>query len=103
VNNIETSVPDQNDSTGLQQATRSRRQGVDGGADRPGKAASAFAAGGVKTRKLDQNALMWAGALNDIEQQLYVRKRMHSDEVWHIYFKECYLPEQHIDGVTKEG
>jgi len=57
----------------------------------------------VKTRKLDQNALMWAGALKDIEQQLYVKGRMHSDEVWHIYFKERYLPDLHIDGVTKEG
>jgi hypothetical protein len=57
----------------------------------------------VKTRKLDQNALMWVGALKDIEQQIYVQRKMHSDEVWHIYFKERYLPEQHIDGVTKEG
>jgi len=57
----------------------------------------------VKTRKLDQNALMWAGALKDIEQQIYVVGRTHSDEVWHIYFKERFLPEEHIDGVTKEG
>jgi hypothetical protein len=57
----------------------------------------------IKTRKLDQNALMWAGPLKDIEQQVYVERRTYSDHVWHLYFKERYLPELHTEGITKEG
>lgn len=48
----------------------------------------------VKARKLDQNALMWAGPLKDIEEQAYVDGRRFSDVVWHEHFKEQYLPNE---------
>ena len=46
-----------------------------------------------KTRTLDQNALMWAGQLKDISQQVWVNNRTYSTEVWHELFKKDYLPE----------
>ena len=49
----------------------------------------------VKKRKLDQNALMFAGPLKDISEQGYVDGRRYSVEVWHIYFKEKYLPDEY--------
>ncbi|MGK5049908.1 recombination protein NinB [Janthinobacterium sp. GB4P2] len=48
----------------------------------------------VKGRKLDQNALMWAGPLRDIAEQCWIEGRQHSAEVWHEYFKAQFLPEQ---------
>lgn len=47
----------------------------------------------VKTRKLDQNAAMWAGPLKDIAEQAWVNRRQYSIEVWHELFKAEYLPE----------
>lgn len=47
----------------------------------------------VKPRSLDQNALMWAGPLADIEEQAWVRGRQFCAEVWHHHFKTLYLPE----------
>ena len=54
-------------------------------------------------RKLDQNALMWVNQLADIAAQAYIEGRTYSAEVWHEHFKELYLPEEHEEGVTKEG
>lgn len=48
----------------------------------------------VKGRKLDQNALMWAGPLRDIAEQCWIDGRQHSAEVWHEYFKAEFLPEE---------
>ena len=47
-----------------------------------------------KGRKLDQNALMWAGPLADIAEQVWVEKRQFSIEVWHEYFKKEFLPDE---------
>ena len=57
----------------------------------------------VKGRKLDQNALMWAGPLKDIAEQAWVDGRRFSADVWHEYFKAEYLPEEHDPELTKEG
>jgi hypothetical protein len=47
----------------------------------------------VKARTLDQNSLMWAGPLADMEAQAFVEGRTYSDTVWHEFFKDEYLPE----------
>lgn len=57
----------------------------------------------VKPRKQDQNALMWAGTLNDIAEQAWVNGRRFSAEVWHEYFKREYLPEECEEGIAREG
>lgn len=57
----------------------------------------------VKARKLDQNALMWAGPLKDIAEQSWVAGRQFSDVVWHEHFKKLYLPEEFDDELCKEG
>jgi hypothetical protein len=59
-----------------------------------------------KTRSLDANALMWAGTLKDISEQAWLDRRQYSDEVWHHYFKEKYLPEDNdpdMESMTKDG
>lgn len=56
-----------------------------------------------KVRKLDQNALMWVGPLEDIAKQAYVEGRTFSAEVWHEHFKELYLPEDFDPELTREG
>lgn len=57
----------------------------------------------VKPRKLDQNALMWVGPLADIASQAWVQGRTYDAEVWHEQFKREFLPETHIEGITREG
>lgn len=47
-----------------------------------------------KARKLDQNAAMWAGPLDDIEKQAWVDGRQFRAETWHEYFKRKYLPDE---------
>ena len=47
----------------------------------------------IKARKLDQNALMWAGPLKDLSQQAWVQGRTYSPEVWHEHMKRAHLPE----------
>lgn len=56
-----------------------------------------------KARKPDQNALMWAGPLKDIETQAWVNGRQFSDVVWHEHFKKLYLPEEFDAELCKEG
>jgi len=56
-----------------------------------------------KSRKLDQNALMWVNQLSDIAEQAYVDGRKYKAEVWHEHFKELYLPEEFEEGITLEG
>jgi len=46
-----------------------------------------------KSRTLDQNALMWAGLLGDIEEQVWIDGRKFDKKVWHEYFKQMFLPE----------
>ena len=57
----------------------------------------------AKTRKLDQNAFMWAGTLKDISEQAYVNGRTYTPETWHEFFKREYLPDIHDPELTKEG
>jgi len=54
-------------------------------------------------RKTDQNALMWAGALKDISEQVYTDGRTYDSETWHEFFKRKFLPEEFDDELTKEG
>jgi len=55
----------------------------------------------VKGRKLDQNALMWAGPLRDISEQCWSDGRQFRAEVWHEYFKAQFLPEQYDPDLCK--
>lgn len=57
----------------------------------------------VKSRGMDQNALMWAGPLADIAEQAWVGGRQFSSEVWHEHFKRKYLPEEYDEELTNEG
>ena len=57
----------------------------------------------VKTRKLDQNAAMWAGPLRDIAEQSWVNGRQYTTEVWHESFKREFLPEEYDPDLCKEG
>lgn len=56
-----------------------------------------------KVRKPDQNSLMWAGPLRDIEEQGYVDGRTYSAAVWHEYFKRQYLPEEFDPEMCRDG
>lgn len=55
----------------------------------------------VKGRKLDQNALMWAGPLKDIADQCWANQRQYSAEIWHEYFKGQFLPEAYDPDLCK--
>ena len=55
----------------------------------------------VKGRKLDQNALMWAGPLKDIAEQCWAQQRQYSAEIWHEYFKAQFLPETYDPDLCK--
>lgn len=62
----------------------------------------------VKSRKQDQNSLMWSCQLKCISEQAYVNGRTYSAEVWHTHFKELFLPEtfqsaEHQAEIVKEG
>jgi len=57
----------------------------------------------AKPRKLDQNALMWAGPLKDIAEQGWINGHQLHIRAWHEIFKEAYLPEQHDPELTKDG
>lgn len=57
----------------------------------------------VKARKPDQNSLMWAGPLRDIEQQGYIDGRTFKADIWHEHFKREYLPEEFDPEQCKEG
>lgn len=54
-------------------------------------------------RRLDQNALMWAGPLKDMEEQAYLEQRRYSADVWHEYFKEQFLPEEFDPELCRAG
>ena len=47
----------------------------------------------VKVRKLDQQALLFAGPMRDISEQAWFEGRQHSVEVLHEYLKRELLPE----------
>ena len=56
-----------------------------------------------KKRKLDQNALMWAGPLRDIAEQAFSEERQYSAEVWAEFFKRELLPEDYDPELCMEG
>lgn len=56
----------------------------------------------VKARKLDQNALMWAGPLKDIAEQAWIDQRQYSAAVWHEFFKSQFLPEFYDPDLCKD-
>lgn len=55
------------------------------------------------SRRDEQNALMWAGPLKDISQQVYLNGRTYSPEVWHEHFKREFLPEEFDEELCKDG
>ena len=57
----------------------------------------------VKVRKDTQNALMWTSALKDISEQAWLDGKQYSVDIWHEYCKEQFLPNEHQEGITKEG
>ena len=57
----------------------------------------------VMTRNNDQNALMWAGPLRNISEQVWIDGRQYSSETWHEHFKREFLPEEADIDLTKEG
>jgi len=54
-------------------------------------------------RTLDQNALMWAGPLTDIQNQIYLEGRTFSAEIWHEQFKEWFLPDEFDEELCRPG
>ena len=50
----------------------------------------------VKSRKQDQNSLMWSCQLKSIAEQAYVQGRTYSTEIWHELFKEMFLPDESL-------
>jgi hypothetical protein len=56
-----------------------------------------------KSRKLDQNALMWGGPLKDISEQAWLEGRQYSDEIWAHYFKEQFLPDEFDEELCMPG
>lgn len=57
----------------------------------------------IKGRKLDQQALYWAGPLKDIAEQAWLDGRQFSAEVWHQYFRRELLPEEYDQERCREG
>ena len=58
-----------------------------------------------KQRGNNQNSLMWSSALRDIAAQVWPDGVQYSDETWHEYFKQKFLPEEvsdeTVDGYVK--
>lgn len=49
-----------------------------------------------KQRSLDANAAYWA-ALNDISQQGWFNGKLYSPDMWHVYCKQQYLPDENLE------
>lgn len=56
-----------------------------------------------RKRKLDQNALMFAGPLSDISEQSWVGGRQFSIDVWHDHCKRSFLPASFEPELCLEG
>jgi hypothetical protein len=57
----------------------------------------------VKKRKLDQQALLFAGPMRDIAEQAWLDGRQFSVEVWHTWCKQKFLPEDFDPELCLEG
>ena len=47
----------------------------------------------TKKRNNDQNALMWS-VLGEIAEQVWIDKRQYSADMWNVYFKNVFLPDE---------
>ena len=56
-----------------------------------------------KKRKMDQQALMWAGPLHDISEQAWLEGRQFAPEIWHEFAKKQFLPEDYDPELCMEG
>src|SRR6185312_2423184 len=57
----------------------------------------------VKVRKLDQQALLFAGPMRDLAEQAWLDNRQFSVEVWHTFCKQKFLPEDFDAELCVEG
>lgn len=57
----------------------------------------------VKVRKLDQQALLFAGPMRDLAEQAWLDNRQFSVEVWHMWCKQKFLPEEFDPELCVEG
>lgn len=57
----------------------------------------------TKPRKMDQNALMWAGPLRDMQEQAWLHGRQFGADIWHEFFKRQFLPEEFDPELCLEG
>lgn len=56
-----------------------------------------------KVRKLDQQALLFAGPMRDIAEQAWIDGRQYSVEILHAYCKRQFLPEDFDPEQCLEG
>jgi hypothetical protein len=56
-----------------------------------------------KVRKLDQQALMWAGPLKDMEEQAWNMGRQYDAKIWHEFCKKEFLPEEFDPELCLDG
>jgi hypothetical protein len=47
-----------------------------------------------KQRSIEQQALLFAGTLKDISEQVWVQNKQFSVEAWHEFYKQEYLPDE---------
>lgn len=69
----------------------------------PAKPLQALLREEVKARKLDQQALLFAGPMLDIAQQAWMNQRQYDVPVWHYYCKVQFLPEVYDEALCLEG
>jgi hypothetical protein len=55
------------------------------------------------TRKLSQQAYLFAGPLKDISEQAWLDGKQYSVDVWAHYFKEQLLPEEFDPALCKDS
>jgi hypothetical protein len=48
----------------------------------------------TKKRTESQNALMFASAIKDIAEQVWVEGRQYDKDTWHRYLKKYFLPDE---------
>lgn len=54
------------------------------------------------SRRMSQNAYLWAGPLKDISEQAWLDGKQYSAEVWQHYLKTQLLPEEFDPLLTKD-
>ncbi len=56
-----------------------------------------------KKRSRDANSYQWAGMLGDFAREGWIDGKRYSEEVWHVWLKTKFLPDQPTDGLTLKG